>query len=201
MQIKRGFVLRLLEERIEKDAVVLGFDVLKVDSFLNHQLDVLFMDKLAAEFAEAFSEICATKILTVEASGIALACAVARLLKLPVVFAKKGTRSNIGNDVYTASCHSFTHNTDYNMEISKKYLSANDRVLIIDDFLATGNAIRALISIIETAKACTAGIGIAIEKGFQGGGRALRDEGYNLRSLAVIESMGNDGIIFGHADR
>jgi len=193
--------LRLLEERIEKDGVVLGFGVLKVDSFLNHQIDVLFLDKLAAEFAEIFSKARATKILTVEASGIALACAAARFLELPVVFAKKGSRSNVGNDVYTASSHSFTHNTGYNMEISKKYLSASDKVLIIDDFLATGGAIRALLSIVETAKARVVGIGIAIEKGFQGGGKALRDEGYNLRSLAVIESMGNDGIIFGQADR
>ncbi len=189
--------MKLLEDRILRDGMTAGPGVLKVDSFLNHQIDVAFLDKLGEELARLFSDSGATKILTVEASGIALACAAARVMKLPVVFAKKGNRRNVGADVFAADCRSFTHGTDYLMTVSRSYLSSGDTILIIDDFLADGNAMRALLTITKEAGAAVCGIGIAIEKGFQGGGAYLRGEGYRLRSLAVIESMNDGNIVFG----
>ena len=189
--------MKLLEDRILKDGVVAGPGVLKVDSFLNHRIDVPFLDKLGEELARLFKQAGATKILTVEASGIALAFATARYMGIPVVFAKKGNRKNVGADVFSADCHSFTHDTDYLMTVSRRFLSSDDRVLIIDDFLADGNAMRALLSIAKDAGAAVCGIGIAIEKGFQGGGAYLRLQGFMVRSLAVIESMNGGSIVFG----
>ncbi len=193
---KRSLSVKLLEQKIINDGVALDGNVLKVDSFLNHQIDVSFMDKLGREFARLFSGLSATKILTIEASGIALACAAAKFLELPVVFAKKGSRANIGTDVYFAASYSYTHKSEYIMAVSQKYLSPCDKVIIIDDFLAKGNALRGLISIVNQAGSEVLGIGIAIEKAFEGGGDALRQEGFNLRSLAVVESMDNGNIVF-----
>ncbi len=188
--------MKLLEDRIIKDGIALDGSVLKVDGFLNHQIDVLFADKLGEEFARLFCGLCATKILTVEASGIALACATARFLKLPVVFAKKGSRANTGSDIYYAVSYSYTHKSEYIMTVSRKYLSSCDKIIIIDDFLAKGSALSGLISIVQQSGGELSGIGIAIEKAFQGGGDALRRKGFNLCSLAVIESMDNGNIVF-----
>lgn len=188
--------MKLLEQKIINDGIALEGNILKVDSFLNHQIDVLFMDKLGKEFSRLFSGLSATKILTVEASGIALSCALAKYLKLPVLFAKKGNRANIGADVYFAASYSYTHKSEYIMTVSRKYLSSCDKIIIIDDFLAKGNALSGLISISQQAGCEILGIGIAIEKAFEGGGDALRQEGFNLCSLAIVESMDNGDIVF-----
>lgn len=188
--------MKLLEQKIINDGLALEGNVLKVDSFLNHQIDVLFVDKLGEEFARLFKGLSATKILTVEASGIALACATAKILRLPVVFAKKGNRSNVGADVYSSISYSYTHKSEYVMTVSRKYLSSSDKIIIIDDFLAKGSALRGLIDITQQAGGEILGIGIAIEKAFQGGGDALRQEGFNLCSLAIVESMDNGNIVF-----
>ncbi len=186
--------MKLLEEKIAKDGVSIGTDILKVDMFLNHQLDVNLLDEMGKEFYRLFKDSGATKIVTIESSGIAMAVFAAKYFNLPALFAKKAQHKNVGNEVYSAKCYSFTHGKEYTMNVSKKYLSADDKVLIIDDFMAGGNACNALIDIINQAGAEVVGIGIAIEKGFQPGGQALREKGYNLRSLAIVESM-NDGKI------
>ncbi len=181
--------MNFLEERILKDGVIREGNVLKVDSFLNHQMDVSLLDKIGEEFHRRFSHKKITKILTIEASGIAIAYAVARCFGVPMVFAKKAKSINIEGDVYTAEVESFTHKNKNQVIVSKKFLNSDDHVLIIDDFLANGCALQGLISISESAGATVEGIGIAIEKGFQYGGKSIRNLGYDLQSLAIVESM------------
>lgn len=181
--------LNFLEQRILKDGIVKEGNVLRVDSFLNHQLDVLLLEEMGKEFYKRFKSEKITKVLTVEASGIAIACFVAAKFKVPVVFAKKSKSLNLGDDVYSAEVESFTHKTKNTVVITKKYISDKDNVLVIDDFLANGAALQGLISIINQAGASVAGIGIAIEKGFQPGGQFIRNLGYHLESLAIVESM------------
>ncbi|MBR0515307.1 MAG: xanthine phosphoribosyltransferase [Eubacterium sp.] len=186
-----------LEERIKKDGHVYPGNILKVDSFLNHQIDVSLMDQVGEAFYEKYKDRGITKILTIEASGIAIAYATARAFGVPLLFAKKTQSLNIGNDVYAATVSSFTYKKDYQVVISKKYLGPDDHVVIVDDFLATGNAMFGLTEICKMAGAAVEGIGICIEKGFQNGGKQLREMGYSVTSLAIIESMSDDGgIVF-----
>lgn len=192
--------MKLLEDKILSSGTVLPGNILKVDSFLNHQLDVKLLNELGKEFYRLFSDYKITKILTVEASGIAIACFAAQYFDVPVVFAKKGHHKNIGTDVYTAEVFSFTKGTSYTVFVSRKYLSSDDTVLIIDDFLANGQAALGLKSIVENAGAKLAGVGIAIEKGFQDGGKNLREAGVNLKSLAIVDSMTDDSISFRNDD-
>ena len=184
--------MNFLEERILKDGIVKPGNVLKVDSFLNHQMDIDLMDKMGEEFYNRFKGKTITKILTIEASGIAIACSVARYFKVPVVFAKKSQSINIDGEMYVAEVESFTHKNVNNVIVSKRFLNENDHVLIVDDFLANGCALQGLISITESAGATVEGLGIAIEKGFQYGGRAIRNLGYHLESLAIVESMDDE---------
>ena len=181
--------MNFLEERILKDGVVKEGNVLKVDSFLNHQMDVALLDEVGAEFYRRFSDLKITKVLTIEASGIAIAYSVARCFGVPMVFAKKAKSINIDGDMYTAEVESFTHKNKNQVIVSKRFLSSDDHILIIDDFLANGCALQGLISIAESAGATVEGIGIVIEKGFQYGGRSIRNLGYRLESLAIVESM------------
>ncbi|MBO5879657.1 MAG: xanthine phosphoribosyltransferase [Clostridia bacterium] len=187
--------MKLLEERILKDGVALPGDVLKVDSFLNHQIDVALIKKCGEEWHRLYEGVEITKIITIEASGIGIACVAADYFNVPVVFAKKSKSLNLGNDCYTAEVYSYTKAATKTIMISKKYISETDKVLIIDDFLANGSALRGLISIIEQAGATVAGIGIAVEKEYQGGGNQLRAQGYRIESLAKISSMTEDGKI------
>lgn len=188
--------MKLLEEKILTCGTVLPGNILKVDSFLNHQLDVKLLNELGKEFFRLFSSYDITKILTVEASGIAIACAAANYFDVPVVFAKKGNHKNVGNDVYTAEVFSFTKDITYTVAVSKKYLSPSDNVLIIDDFLANGQAVLGLKKITEDAGATLKGVGIAIEKGFQDGGKKLREAGIKVQSLAIVDSMSDNSITF-----
>ena len=181
--------LNFLEQRILKDGIVKEGNVLRVDSFLNHQLDVSLLEEIGKEFYKRFKSEKITKVLTVEASGIAIACFVAAKFKVPVVFAKKSKSLNLGDDVYSAEVESFTHKTKNTVVVTKKYIQKEDNILIIDDFLANGAALQGLISILNQAGATVAGIGIAIEKGFQPGGQFIRNMGYHLESLAIVESM------------
>ena len=181
--------MNFLEERILKDGVVKEGNVLKVDSFLNHQMDVNLLDQIGEEFHRRFADLKITKVLTIEASGIAIAYAVARCFGVPMVFAKKAKSINIDGDMYTAEVESFTHKNKNQVIVSKKFLSSDDRILIVDDFLANGCALQGLVSIAESAGATVEGIGIVIEKGFQFGGRSIRNLGYRLESLAIVESM------------
>ena len=181
--------MNFLEERILKDGVVKEGNVLKVDSFLNHQMDVRLLDRIGEEFYKRFSDTPVTKVLTIETSGVAIAYAVARCFDVPMVFAKKSKSINIEGDVYTAEVESFTHKNKNTVIVSKKFLNPDDNILIIDDFLANGCALQGLISITEAAGANVAGIGIAIEKGFQHGGTMIRNFGYRLESLAIVEGM------------
>ena len=181
--------MNCLEERIAKDGVVKSGNVLKVDSFLNHQMDITLMDQMGEEFYKRFQDCGITKVLTIEASGIGIACSVARCFGVPMVFAKKAKSINIDGDVYSASVESFTHKNVNQVIVSKKFLSEKDRVLIIDDFLANGCALQGLIAITESSGAEVAGIGIAVEKGFQIGGRVIRNLGYKLESLAIVDEM------------
>ncbi len=181
--------MNFLEERILKDGMVKPGNVLKVDSFLNHQMDIALMDQMGEEFHRRFAGEKVTKVLTIESSGIAIACSVARCFGVPVVFAKKAKSINLDGEMYVAEVESFTHKNVNNVIVSKKFLSADDHVLIIDDFLANGCALQGLISITENAGATVAGLGIAIEKGFQIGGRVIRNLGYHLESLAIVEAM------------
>ena len=192
--------MKLLEDKILSSGTVLPGNILKVDSFLNHQLDVKLLNELGKEFYRLFSDYNVTKILTVEASGIAIACFAAQYFDVPVVFAKKGHHKNIGTDVYTAEVFSFTKGTSYTVFVSRKYLSEDDTVLIIDDFLANGQAALGLKSIVESSGAKLAGVGIAIEKGFQDGGKKLRESGVRLKSLAIVDSMTDDSISFRNDD-
>ena len=182
--------MQLLKDRILKDGTVKAGNVLKVDSFLNHRIDVGLMDEIGKEFRRLFNDKKITKILTIEASGIAVACMAARHFdNVPVVFAKKAQSINLDGESYTTKIESFTHKKIYDVIVSKKYLSEDDRVLIIDDFLANGCALLGLIDIVKSAGASVEGIGIVIEKGFQSGGKTIRDMGIDLKSLAIIESM------------
>ena len=181
--------MNFLEERILKDGIVKEGNVIKVDSFLNHQMDVELLDEIGKEFYRRFSDLNITKVLTIEASGIAIAYAVARCFNVPMVFAKKAKSINIDGDMYTTEVESFTHKNKNQIIVSKRFLSSEDRLLIVDDFLANGCALQGLISIAEAAGASVEGIGIAIEKGFQYGGRSIRNLGYRLESLAIVEAM------------
>lgn len=192
--------MKLLEDKILSCGTVLPGNILKVDSFLNHQLDVSLLSEIGKEFYRLFSSNNITKILTVEASGIAIACFAAQHFDVPVVFAKKGHHKNIGTDCYTAEVFSFTKGTSYTIFVSKKYLSPDDNVLVIDDFLANGQAVLGLKEIVEDAGASLQGVGIAIEKGFQNGGKQIRDAGVNLKSLAIVDSMTDDSISFRNDD-
>ena len=182
--------MNCLEERILKDGIVKEGNVLKVDSFLNHQMDIALLDEMGKEFYKRFEGKKITKILTIEASGIAIACCAARYFNnVPVVFAKKSKSINIDGDMYVTEVESFTHKNINRVIVSKRFLSKDDSVLIIDDFLANGCALKGLIEITEMAGATVAGIGIAVEKGFQIGGKMIREKGYQLESLAIVESM------------
>lgn len=184
--------MRLLEERIKKDGVVKPGNVLKVDSFLNHQMDVALFNEMGAEFKRLFADKPINKILTIEASGIGIACVVAQHFKVPVVFAKKTQSINLDGEMYTAKIESFTHKRIYDVIVSKKFIGPEDHVLIIDDFLANGCAVKGLIEIIQAAGATVEGVGIAIEKGQQIGGKELREQGLQVESLAIIESMNDE---------
>ena len=189
--------MKLLEDRILKDGHIGADNVLKVDSFLNHQIDVNFVCDLGKEFYRLFKDENITKILTIEASGIGIACLAAQYFGVPVVFAKKTKTINIYSDTYNATVHSYTHKRDYDIVVSKEFLSKEDNVLIIDDFLAKGSALTALLMLIEKAGAKTAGAGIVIEKAYQGGGNLVRDMGIRVESLAKIKSISKkDGIVF-----
>lgn len=181
--------MNFLEERIVKDGIVKEGNVLKVDSFLNHQMDISLFNQMGAEFKKRFEGKNINKILTIEASGIGIACVAAMHFNVPVVFAKKAKSINIDGDMYIAEVESFTHKSKNQVIVSKKFLSENDHVLIIDDFLANGCALQGLISIIKQAGGTVEGIGIAIEKGFQNGGKIIRNLGYQLESLAIVDSM------------
>lgn len=184
--------VKLLEDRICKDGVVKEGGVLKVDSFLNHQIDVALMDKVGVAFRYLFSDVPITKILTIEASGIGIACIVARHFDVPVVFAKKSHSINLDGEMYTAKVHSFTHCNDNDIIVAKRFIKPDDHILLIDDFLANGCALTGLIGIVEQAGATVEGIGIVIEKGFQPGGARLRERGYRLESLAIVDAMDSE---------
>ena len=181
--------MNFLEKRIMKDGVVKEGNVLKVDSFLNHQMDVELLDQIGEEFHRRFADKAVTKVLTIEASGIGIAYAVARCFGVPMIFAKKAKSINIDGDMYRAEVESFTHKNKNQVIVSKRFLGEDDHVIIVDDFLANGCALQGLISITEAAGATVEGIGIVIEKGFQFGGRSIRNLGYHLESLAIVDSM------------
>ena len=181
--------MKLLEDRIRKDGIIREGNVLKVDSFINHQMDIGLFEEMAKEWKRLFAGKKINKILTIEASGIGIAAIVAREFDVPVVFAKKSKSINIDGDMYVAEVESFTHKCKNQVIVSKKFLNEDDHVLIIDDFLANGCALQGLISIVSEAGGTVEGIGIAIEKGFQAGGRMIRNLGYRLESLAIVDSM------------
>ncbi len=194
--------MQLLEEKIVKDGVIKSGNVLKVDSFLNHQIDVPFIAELGKELKRLFSDRPINKILTIEASGIGIACVAAMYFGVPVVFAKKSSGSNMDKDVYFTQIYSYTHSKTNDVVVSKRFLSKDDHVLIIDDFLANGCALEGLIDIVRQAGGVVEGVGVAIEKGFQGGGDKLRQAGINLHSLAIIDKMdaGTNSIVFRRED-
>lgn len=181
--------MKILEDRIRKDGIIKEGNVLKVDSFLNHQMDIDLFNEMGKEFKRLFSRKPINKILTIEASGIGIACIVAQHFGVPVVFAKKAQSINIDGEVYTTKIESFTHKKVYDVIVSKKYISEEDHILIIDDFLANGCALNGLIDLVQSAGATVEGIGIAIEKGFQDGGKRIREKGIPLESLTIIENM------------
>lgn len=181
--------MNFLEERIIRDGLVKPGNVLKVDSFLNHQMDIALMEEIGREFHRRFAEKPITKVMTIEASGIGIACFVAKEFGVPMVFAKKSKSINLEGEMYMAEVESFTHKTTNQVIVSKKFLSPEDHLLIIDDFLANGCALQGLISIAESAGATIEGLGIVIEKGFQSGGKIIREMGYPLESLAILEAM------------
>lgn len=188
--------MQRLEDRILKDGVVKGGHILKVDSFLNHQIDVHLYDEIGEEFHRLFKDEPVTKVLTVESSGIGLAVTTARAFGVPALFAKKNRTRNIDGEVYAAAVESYTSGITYTIIVSKRFLNANDHVLIIDDFLAKGQALLGLLAIVEQAGATVAGCGIAVEKGFQEGGRLIRGKGVRVESLAIIDSMEEGNIKF-----
>ena len=181
--------MKALEERIRRDGVVKAGNVLKVDSFLNHQMDIDLFNEMGKEWARLFADRPITKILTVEASGIGIACVAAQHFHVPVVFAKKTQSLNIDGEVYSTKIESFTHKRVYDVIVSKKFIKPEDHILIIDDFLANGCALEGLLQIVEDAGATVEGIGIAVEKGFQKGGDLIREKGVRVESLAIVESM------------
>ena len=181
--------MKLLENRIRKDGVVKEGNVLKVDSFLNHQMDIELFNEMGKEFRRLFQGKHVDKILTIEASGIGIACIAAQYFGVPVVFAKKSSSINIDGDVYATRVESFTHKRVYNVIVSQKYLGTEDHVLIIDDFMANGCAALGLIEVVQSAGGTVEGVGIAVEKGFQEGGQKIRDMGIQVESLAIVESM------------
>ncbi len=181
--------MNFIEERIVKDGIVKAGNVLKVDSFLNHQMDISLMEEIGREFKRRFADKHITKVMTIEASGIGIAAFVAREFGVPMVFAKKSKSINIDGDMYVAEVESFTHKNKNQVIVSKKFLNADDHLLIIDDFLANGCALQGLISIAESSGATIEGLGIVIEKGFQVGGRVIRNLGYKLESLAIVDAM------------
>jgi xanthine phosphoribosyltransferase len=188
--------MELLKERICRDGRIKDGHIIKVDSFLNHQVDIALLGKIGKEFKRLFNGEDITKVITIEASGIALACVTAQYFNVPVVFAKKSESKNIDGDVYSTTVTSYTRGKDYTVILEKRFLSSGDRVLIIDDILATGKAQYGLLDISAQAGATVVGIGVAIEKGFQGGGDKLREAVYNLKSLAIIDSMENQTLVF-----
>ena len=181
--------MQILKDRIRKDGKIKAGNVLKVDSFLNHQMDIKLFGEIGREFKRRFADVPVTKILTIEASGIGIACIVAQYFDVPVVFAKKTQTKNIAGEVYTTKVESFTHGRVYDIIVSKEFLGPGDKVLLIDDFLANGCAVLGLIDLIRAAGATLEGVGIAVEKGFQTGGQQLREMGIRLESLAIVESM------------
>ncbi|WP_395150462.1 xanthine phosphoribosyltransferase [uncultured Allofournierella sp.] len=185
--------MKFLEDRIMQDGQMRPGNILKVDAFLNHQLDVDLLDKIGQEFYRIYKDDGINKILTIEASGIAIACMTARYFNVPVVFAKKAKSKNLDGEVYTSTVHSFTYGKEYNITLSKKFLSPSDKVLIVDDFLAVGKAMQGLLDVCSQAGATVGGIGIAIEKGFQPGGENLRAAGYKLTSLAIVDGIDEQG--------
>ena len=185
-----------MEKKILNEGEVKPGNILKVGSFLNQQLDVAFLAEVGRAFYDYFGGRGINKILTVEASGIAIACMTAQYFRVPVLFAKKSKSRNLDDDLYTSVVHSFTYDTDNVLTVSKRYLTAEDRILILDDFLAAGEAVNGMLELCRQAGAAVAGIGAAIEKGFQGGGDALRAKGYDVCSLAIIDAMSDEGISF-----
>ena len=181
--------MKLLEERIRKDGIVKEGNVLKVDSFLNHQMDTDLFNEMGKEFKRLFADKPINKILTIEASGIGIACIVAQHFHVPVVFANKSQSINIDGDVYSTKIESFTHKKVYDVIVSKKYIGKDDHILLIDDFLANGCALEGLIDLVQSAGATVEGIGIAVEKGFQEGGKRIREKGVQLESLAIVDAM------------
>lgn len=181
--------MKLLEDRIRKDGIIREGNVLKVDSFINHQMDIKLFEEMAKEWKRLFADKKINKILTIEASGIGIAAIVAREFNVPVVFAKKSKSINLDDNNFSTKIQSFTHSKIYDVSVSKKFLSPEDHILIIDDFLANGCALLGLTDLVESAGATVEGIGIAIEKGFQQGGKIIREKGYQLESLAIVESM------------
>lgn len=181
--------MELLKERIRKDGKIRAGNILKVDSFLNHQMDIALFGEIGKEFKRRFADVEVNKILTIEASGIGIACIVAQYFNVPVVFAKKTQTKNIAGDVYTTQVESFTHGRVYDIIVSKEFLGAGDKVLLIDDFLANGKALEGLARLVKDAGAELAGAGIVIEKGFQSGGDLIRSSNIRLESLAIIERM------------
>ncbi len=188
--------MELLKQRILKDGSVRPGNVLKVDSFLNHQMDIDLINAIGQEFKRRFADCPVTKILTIEASGIGIACITAQYFHVPVVFAKKAQSINLDGDMYSTSVQSFTHNKTYDVILSRKYLTKEDNVLLIDDFLANGCALLGLIDLVKEAGATLCGAGIVIEKGFQEGGKKIRDMGIRVESLAIIRAMTEDSVIF-----
>ncbi len=185
--------MELLENRIKSDGEVLPGNILKVSGFLNHQVDTKLLNQMADEFLRLYKDVPVTKILTIESSGIAVAYPVASKLGVPLVFAKKHQSSNVNEDVYSTTIYSFTHGQNYNVVVSKKFIQPDDKILIVDDFLANGKALEGLISLIEQAGAKVQGICIAIEKSFQDGGKNIRSKGYRIESLAMVKKMTDDG--------
>ena len=188
--------MKLLEQRILKDGIVKEGNILKVDSFLNHQIDVKLMNEIGKEVKRLFGHKNITKILTIEASGIAAATIIAQYFDVPVLFAKKAKSQNLDGDLFTSVVRSYTYGKDYTITVSKKFLSEEDHVLIIDDFLAVGSAMKGLIDVCNQAGATIEGISIMVEKGFQEGGKYLREAGYDLQSMAIIEKMEGTTITF-----
>ena len=193
--------MQLLKDRIRKDGVIKDGNVLKVDSFLNHQMDIALINEMGKEFRRRFPDESINKILTIEASGIGIACITAQYFNCPVVFAKKTQSINIDGEVYSTQIKSFTHGRTYDVIVKKAFLSPEDNILIIDDFLANGSALLGLIQLVKAAGACLVGAGIAVEKGFQPGGDLVRATGVRVESLAIIESMDEDtGVVFRHPE-
>lgn len=188
--------MKLLEDRILSDGEVIDGKILKVSNFLNHQIDVLFLDQLAQEWKKRFEGVKVDKILTIESSGIAIGCALARVFGVPLVFAKKHKTTNVNEGVYSSKVYSFTHEEYYNVVVSKKYILSGEKILLADDFLANGKALNGLIEICKTAGAEVVGAACAIEKGFQNGGDELRKSGMKIESLAIIDKMDSNGIEF-----